>query len=161
MTRDLKLVFGLVDDFLDPGHHAPQPLSGLLDRVGGIEPAARRHLGVVRHPFENEPLGIIAILDIGQALLHCCTALVVDYLRSGDIFAIFSVVGDGVVHVGNATLVHQVNNQLEFMQALEIGHFGGVAGFNQGLESGLHQLHCTAAEYGLLTEKVGLGLVFE
>ena len=75
----MELVFGLVDDFLNPGHHAPQLLTGLLDRVGGIETTTCRHLGVVGHPFENELLGIIAVLDIVQALLHGCAALVVDH----------------------------------------------------------------------------------
>ena len=29
----MTLVFGLVDDLLDPGHHAPQSLADNLDRI--------------------------------------------------------------------------------------------------------------------------------
>jgi len=47
------------------------------------------------------------------------------------------------------------------MQALKVGHLWGVAAFNQGLKTGLDQLNAAATEYGLLTEQIGFGLVFE
>ncbi|MCY1339553.1 hypothetical protein D9M69_254400 [compost metagenome] len=47
------------------------------------------------------------------------------------------------------------------MQALEVGHFRRVTGFDQGFETGFHQLDATAAENGLLAEQVGFGLVLE
>src|SRR5262249_15688892 len=66
-----------------------------------------------------------------------------------------------VVHVGNAAFVHQVHDQLEFVQALEVGHFRRIAGFGQGLEAHLHQLHRATAQYGLLAKEVSLGLFTE
>ncbi len=47
------------------------------------------------------------------------------------------------------------------MQALEVGHFRGIAGFDQGFETGLHQRGGAAAEHGLLTEQIGFGLFLE
>ena len=96
-----------------------------------------------------------------QGVAHGLTGLGVDHFRAGDVFAVFGVVGDGVVHVGDAALVHQVNDQLQLVQALEVGHFRRIAGFHQGFETGLDQLHGTAAENGLLAEQVGFGLVLE
>ena len=43
------------------------------------------------------------------------------------------------------------------MQALEIGHLGCVAGFNQGLKTGLDQLDGAATQHGLLAKQIGLG----
>ena len=47
------------------------------------------------------------------------------------------------------------------MQALEIGQLRLVAGLHQGVEAGLDQRGEPAAEDSLLTEEVGLGLLFE
>ena len=65
------------------------------------------------------------------------------------------------VHLGDAALVQQVDDQLELVQALEIGDFGLVAGLDQGLEAGGDQLGGAAAQHGLLAEQVGLGLLAE
>ena len=47
------------------------------------------------------------------------------------------------------------------MDALEVGVLGLIAGFNQHLKAAAHQVDDAAAEDGLLTEEVGLGLVVE
>ena len=47
------------------------------------------------------------------------------------------------------------------MQALEVGHLGVIAGVDERLEAGLHELGGAAAEDGLLAEQIGLGLVLE
>ncbi len=47
------------------------------------------------------------------------------------------------------------------MQALEIGHFGRVAGFHQGLEPRADQLHQAAAKHALLAEQIGLAFLPE
>ncbi len=48
-----------------------------------------------------------------------------------------------------------------FVQALEIGHFRGVAGFDQRLEPGLDQVGDAAAQHGLLAEQVGFAFLAE
>ena len=64
-------------------------------------------------------------------------------------------------HVVEAALIHQVDDQLELVQALEIGALGLVAGRDQGLERHLDQGADAAAEHDLLAEEVGLGLLGE
>ena len=47
------------------------------------------------------------------------------------------------------------------MQHFVIGHFGLITGLDQGFVAGQHQLGGTAAQHGLLTEQIGLGLFAE
>ena len=47
------------------------------------------------------------------------------------------------------------------MQALEVGHFRCVTGFDQGFEAGLHQRRGAAAQHRLLAEQIGFGLLAE
>ena len=77
------------------------------------------------------------------------------------VVAVLGGVGDREAHAGEALLVHQVDDQLELVQALEVGHLGVVAGLDERLEAGLHERRGAAAEHGLLAEEVGLGLVLE
>ena len=58
-------------------------------------------------------------------------------------------------------LVDEVHDQLQFVQALEIGDFGLIAGVHQSLEPGADKLAHAAAKDGLLAEQVGLGLFLE
>ena len=64
-----------------------------------------------------------------------------------------------MVHLGEAALVDQVDDQLQLVQAFEIGDLGLVAGLDQRLEPGVDQLGRAAAEHGLLAEQIGLGLL--
>ena len=57
--------------------------------------------------------------------------------------------------------MHQVDDQLELVQALEVGHLGVIAGIDERLEAGLDQLGGASAEHRLLTEQVCLGLILE
>ncbi len=96
-----------------------------------------------------------------QDALHLGLGLVGDDARAGDVFAPLGGVGDRVVHVGDAAFIDQVDDQLHFVQALEIGHFRRVAGFDQRLEAGADQFDETAAENDLLAEEVGFALFAE
>ena len=62
---------------------------------------------------------------------------------------------------GDPLLVHEVDDQLQLVQALEVGRLGLVAGVDQRLEAGGHQRGQAAAEHHLLAEEVGLGLLVE
>ena len=75
--------------------------------------------------------------------------------------AVLGRVGDGVPHAGDALLVHEVDDELELVEALEVGRLGLVAGVDQGLEAGLDERGETAAQHDLLAEEVGLGLLVE
>ena len=82
-------------------------------------------------------------------------------MRACHVLAVLGVVRDRVVHVRDAAFVDQVDDQLQFVQALEVRHFRRVACFDQRLEAGLDQLDGTAAQHGLLAEQVGFGFFTE
>src|SRR5574343_887765 len=158
-----QLVLGLVDQLvlLDPRHHVAQLAADRFDRMHGIQTTASRHARVVGATFKDEHLGVFAGLDALQGIAHGFTGLGVDDFRTGHVLAVLGVVRDRVVHVGDAAFVHQVDNQLQFVQALEISHFRRVTSFGQGFEAHLDQLDGTAAEHGLFAEQVGFGFFAE
>jgi hypothetical protein len=118
----------------------------------------RRRAGSV---LEDEALRVFAALDVGQHLLHRHLGLGSDDLRARHVLAVLGVVADRVVHVGDAAFIDQVDDQLQLVQALEIGHLGRVAGLDQRLVAGLDQFDRAATKHGLLAEQVGLGLLAE
>ena len=104
----------------------------------------------------NSPFWISA-----RDLLHGLAHIFVDNARAAGKVAVFGGLADELVHLGDAAFVDQVDDQLHFVQALEVGGFGLVARFNQRIESRHDQFAHAAAEYGLLAEKVGLGFFLE
>src|SRR5690554_3065601 len=158
-----RLVFSFVNNLVgsNPWHHRPQLLTNLFDWVGGIVATVRSHGWVVGSTFGNKHLGVFTALDALEGVAHGFTRLLVDDLRAGYVLTVLGVVGDTVVHVGNTAFEHQVNNQLELVQALEVSHFRRVTGFGQNFETGLDQLDRTTTENRLLAEQVGFGLVLE
>ena len=75
--------------------------------------------------------------------------------------AVLGGVGDRVPHAGDALFVHEVDDQLHLVQALEVRHLRGVARLGERLEPGAHERGEAAAQHGLLAEQVGLGLLGE
>src|SRR5574340_1266969 len=128
---------------------------GIQGKVRGVVATPGGHLGVVGLAFQDEALGIGAVLDVGQGFLHRGARLLVDDLDTGHVLAVFRIVGARVVHVGDAAFVHQVDDQLQLVQTLEVGHLGGVTRLDQGIKASLDQLHGAAAQHGLLAEQVG------
>ena len=61
----------------------------------------------------------------------------------------------------DAALVHEVDDHLHLVIALEVSKLGRIACIGQGLKAGLHQLDQTAAKNSLLAEEVFLGLLGE
>src|SRR5918996_1038135 len=157
-TRAMWSTLALVPQ---PGHHAAQGLAGPLDRVVGPGLAHAGEVGpalvVLVDPFAGEG----ARLDLGQDAAHLGLDPVVDDAGPAGVVAVLGGVRDRVAHAGKAALVHQVDDQLELVQAFEVGHLGLVAGLDQGLEAGLDERGGAAAEHRLLAEQVGLGLFLE
>ena len=110
----------------------------------GITSANFIHLRFAGCAFRNEVLGKGSVLDVGEDPLHLRFGVGGDQTRTTDVVPVFRRIGDGVAHGGQTTLHHQVNDQLDFMQALEIGELRLIAGFHQGFEAGFDQLRETA-----------------
>ena len=122
--------------------------------VGGEAPAALQH-GGARLVFGDEALGVFAALDGAQRFAHGLARRLGNHARPGDVFAIFGVVADGVIHVGDAAFINQVHDEFQLVQAFKIRHFGRVAGFHQGFKTGFDEFHGAAAKHGLFAKEVG------
>ena len=106
-------------------------------------------------------LGELARLDLLQDLLHRLLGGRRDDTRSTRDVAVLGGVADAVTHTGDALFVHEVDDELHFVQALEVRHLGLVTSLDQSLEPGLNERRETTAQHDLLTEQVGLGLFGE
>src|SRR6266404_245752 len=92
---------------------------------------------------------------------HVLPHVLVDDVRADRVRAVLGRVGDRVVHPLDPALPDQVDDQLQLVQALVVGDFGLVTGFDERLEAELDQLGDAAAEHGLLAEEIRLGLLRE
>ena len=98
----------------------------------------------------------LARLDVREDLPHRLAGLLADHALAAGHVAVLGGVGDRVAHALDPLLVHQVDDQLQLVQALEVGEAGVVARLDQGLESGPDELGGAAAQHRLLAEEVGL-----
>src|SRR3569832_1697616 len=103
------LVFGLINQLVlgDPRHHRTQLGANFLDLMLGRQAAARSQRRRTRLVFQDEALCIFAGLNILQALTHGLLGFVGDYARAGHILAIFGIVRNRIIHVGDAAFIDQ------------------------------------------------------
>ena len=102
-----------------------------------------------------------AILDLVEQLLHRLAGFGGHDARPGDVVAMLGGVADRVPHVVDAAAVHQIDDELQLVQALEVRHLGLIARAHERLEAGLDERARSATEHGLLAEQVGFGLFGE
>ena len=112
---------------------------------------------VFQHPIARKA----TILDMLEHALHFCLRFGRDDAWTGDIFTIFSGVGDRVIHVGNTTFIDQIHDQLHLVQALKISHFRRIAGLDQGFEASADQFNQTAAQDSLFAKQIGFAFLAE
>jgi hypothetical protein len=146
---------------LDPGHEAAEAGAGFLD---GVLLAFFEELveGLVTGFGFFDPLfGKFAVLDFLQCGFHALLDAGVNDLGSDFDVAPFGGFGDGETHAGDAGFVHEVHDELELMEALEVGHLRGVAGLDQHFEACLDEGAGATAKDGLLAEEVGFGFFLE
>ena len=111
--------------------------------------------------FADPAPGEFAVLDFLEHLFHLGADRLVDDARPGHDVAVLGGFGNGEAHAGNTRLVHEVDDELELVQALEVGHLGLVPGCDERVVAGLDQRAGAAAEHGLFAEEIGLGLFLE
>src|SRR5690606_37809224 len=146
---------------LQPAHQGAQLRADLLDRLVLLRLAALEEVRPAGVELGHQLPGVGAVLDLGQDAAHLLAGLVGDHPRAAGVAAVLGVVRYRPVHLGDAALVHEVDDQLDLVQALEVGDLGLVAGLGEGGEARLDQLGQAAAEHRLLAEEVGLGLLGE
>src|SRR5699024_5695917 len=143
---------------LNPAHQVAQLLTSLLDRVIIVGSTQTLEFLVATLNISQQTLGEGAVLDISQDVLHALLGTSIDNAWAGDVATELSGVRYRVVHVADAALEHEVNNQLELVQNLEVRHLWLVASFGQNLKTGLDQFLGATAQNCLLTEEVSDGL---
>ena len=133
-----RLVLFAVHDFigLDPGHHAAQFLADHFNGMLAANTTQRLQFCGARLIFQDEFPGEIPGLDLSENPLHLLLGLFGDDTRTAGEVAVLGGVGDGITHVGDTAFVHQIDDELEFMQALEIGHLRRIPCLDQRLEAG-------------------------
>ena len=125
VPRPSSLVAALVDELVlpDPGHHRAQLLAHLLDGVLGEQAPARLERRGPGAVLEDEVAGVAAGLDVGEARPSSpASPRAPITFGPGQVLAELRVVRDRVVHVGDAALVDEVDDELGLVQALEVGH---------------------------------------
>ena len=112
--------------------------------------------------MSRDPLaGELARLDVGEDALHLRPDVVVDDPLPARVVAELGGVRDRVAHAGEPVLVHEIDDELQLVQALVVRDLRRVARIDQRLEAGPDELRRAAAEDGLLAEEIGLGLLLE
>src|SRR4051794_26568765 len=141
---------------VDPVHHRTQLAALLLDlRVLLLLAHSLEVLltgAVLGDPLARELPG----LDLAEDVLHRLARRLGDDPLAARVVAVLGRVRDRVAHAADALLVHQVDDQLHLVEALEVREPGVVAGVHQSLVAGLHELAHAAAQHGLLAEEVSL-----
>src|SRR5438045_4177713 len=137
---------------VQPRHHRAEPRADLLD-LG--PPGLLAHLLEVREAvlgLSDPLLRELAALDLVQDAAHLRAGLLVDDARSARVVAVLRGVGDGVPHPAHPALVEEVDDELELVEALEVGDLGLVSRRDERLEARGDQRRGAAAEHGLLSE---------
>ena len=112
---------------------------------------------VLRNPFPGD----LAALNVGQRFLHRRPRGIAHNLLAARQIAILRRIRNGVAHAAQAAFVDQVDDQLHFVQALEVGNLRRVAGLDQCLESFLDQRREAATQHSLFAEQVAFGFFLE
>ena len=97
-------------------------LTDLLRRMLGskLSHSFEVNLTACRAHIQQEVFCKSTILDIGQDLLHGLLGLSSNNLRSGDVIAVLSSVGDGISHSCETRLIDQIYDQLHLVDTLEV-----------------------------------------
>src|ERR1017187_2807100 len=163
VPRPVLLRYGDANFLLlfEEGHHVAQALADGLDLVGLSGFAHGEELVAARLVLGDPVPGKFAGLDFGEDLFHFGARLLVHDARTAGVVAVFGGVANTVAHVAEAALLNEVDDEFEFVEALEVGDLGSVSGFDKGLEAGADEFRGAAAEDGLFAEEVAFGFFAE
>src|SRR5215208_1223486 len=149
--------------------HLVSPPEGLPAGASSIMPSAARALNSApifstgscssRLVLQNPVAGELAALDVRKDLAHPLPNALVYDLRPGGVVTILGGVRDRVPHLGEATLVDEVQYKLQLVNALVVRELRLVPGLDKRIEPGFQERREPAAEHRLLPEEVCLGLL--
>src|SRR5687768_2727256 len=146
-------------DRVEEWHHVAQLGADDLHRMIAI---------LFAHPLEVRAAGLVLVdpllrelarLDLLEQLPHGRLGLGRHDARAGSVIAVLRRVADRVPHVLEAAPIHQVDDQLQLVEAFEVGDLRLVARLDERLEAGLDECARAAAQHRLLAEQIRLGLL--
>ena len=111
--------------------------------------------------FGSPLLGELAVFDGLELGGHALLDGGVDDFRTDRDVAVFGGLGDREAHAGDALLVHEVDDELELVKALEVGHLGLEASLDEHFKARFDEGGGAAAEDDLFAEEVGDGFFAE
>src|SRR5437763_3341992 len=145
----------------DPRHHRAQLGADLLDLVVLGRAPVLVEVGTAVLVLGDPLVGEASVLDLVEDAAHLGLGLLVHDAGTSGVVAVLGGVRDREVHARDAVLVHEVHDQLQLVQALEVRRLRLVAGAHEGLEAGLDEFDDAAAQHYLLAEQIGLRLLLE
>src|SRR5215813_8761861 len=140
--------------WLQEGHHGPQARTELLDGMLLFSFALGKEVRAASFVFGNPFLCEAAVANFCEKLLHFVASLLCDDARAGGVIAMLGGVTDGITHVAEAAAIDEINDQLQFVEAFEIGDFRLIAGVRECFETCFNELTHAAAKNCLLPKKV-------
>src|ERR1700735_809765 len=132
LSNSVRMASGSGFAGLQPGHAGSQLRADLLDRVIQISLEQLRILAAPTFVLGNPLTRKLALLNLGQNLAHLLLGGLVDHAGSAGQVAVLGRLADEAVHFGDAALMQQIDDQLQFMQAFVVRHRGLVSGLDQG-----------------------------
>src|SRR5580698_3068443 len=123
-----------------PRHARAQLRADFLDRVAEVGLEQLRVLAPPVLGLGNPLARELALLDFGQDLLHLPLGRLVHDARTAGEISVLGRLADEAVHLGDAALVQQVDDELELVQALIVGNRRLIAGLDQRLVTLDHEL---------------------
>ena len=116
----------------------------------------RRSAGTI---FQNPLTGELSRLDFVENTLHFGPGFLRNHAWSAAVVTVLGSIGHAVSHIVQTTLVEQVDDQFQFMQAFEVGHFRLVSSVDQCFKGCFDQFADAATEDDLFTEEIGFGFL--
>src|SRR5579859_5768344 len=146
------------DDRLQKWHHGAKFRAKLFDRMLLLPLPRGQEARATLLVFLDPGLGKGAVADFGENPAHLLARLFGDDAWPGPIIALLGGVADGVAHVAQATAIDQIDDELEFVETLEIRNLWLITGFRERLEASFDQFTYTTAQNCLFTEEICFGL---
>src|SRR5207253_1410615 len=144
---------------VEPGHARPQRRTDLLDLPIDVLTEEPLVVGAAGRVFADPLARELAALHFLEHLAHLVLHALIDDARTAGEIAVLGGLADELMHLGEPTLVQQVDDQLQLVQALVVGNLGLIARLHEGLEALHHELGGAAAQHRLLAEQIRLGLL--
>src|SRR6266545_3559965 len=116
---------------LEERHQRTQPRTDFLDFQVLLALALRVEPGATLAIFLDPLRRVRPVLDLLEHLLHFLARLFGHETRTAGVITVLRSVAHGVAHVVQASLIHQVDDELQLVKAFEVGDLGLIAGFDE------------------------------